>query len=81
MKAKLLNGLNNFLVFDTFLVLLSALWLVVGLMGRTVGLPLGLNLWYKLWPILFTPAIGIFILGGLVSSAISQIRKRRLFSQ
>ncbi len=81
MKEKLLNGLNNFLVFDTFVVVLSALWLLVGLMGRMLGIPLGLDLWYTLWQPVFTPAIGILIIGGVFNGIMGQVRKRLPSSQ
>ncbi len=78
MKDRLLNGLNLVLMLDTFLVLLSFLWLLVALGGRSAGVPLGLDLWFQLWEPVFTPAIGILMGGAILSAAISQIRKRLL---
>lgn len=80
MKDKIFNGLNTLLMYNTFFVLLSFLWLVVALLGHNTGLPLGLNLWYQLWEPLFTPAIGLLIGGALVSGLVSQISKRRISS-
>lgn len=76
MKEKILQSLNWFLTIDTFVVLLSFLWLVIAVVGRAAGVPLGLDLWYKLWEPVFTPAIGLLMGGALVSSAVSWINKR-----
>ena len=76
MKDKLLNLLNTFLVADVFLVLISFLWLVIAVIGRSAGIPLGLDLWYKLWDPLFTPAMGILMAGALISGIISWISRK-----
>ena len=76
MKDKLLQWLNLALMVDLFLVLLSFFWLAIAVAGRAANLPLGLDLWYKLWEPVFTPAIGILMAGALVSGAASWITKR-----
>ncbi len=76
MKDKLLNLLNTVLVADVFLVLISFGWLAVAVIGRSTGIPLGLDLWYKLWEPLFTPAIGILMAGALLSGIISWISRK-----
>ncbi|MBE9125468.1 MULTISPECIES: hypothetical protein [unclassified Coleofasciculus] len=76
MKDTLIYWLNQFLVADVFLVLLSFFWLAIAVFGRSVGIPLGLDLWYRLWEPVFTPAIGILMAGALMSGIISQISKR-----
>ncbi|MEO1372876.1 MAG: hypothetical protein AAFW70_00840 [Cyanobacteria bacterium J06635_10] len=76
MRDKLLNLLNIFLVADVFLVLISFGWLVVAVIGHNAGIPLGLDLWYKLWEPVFTPAIGILMLGALLSGIISWISRK-----
>lgn len=76
MKDTLIYWLNQFLVADVFLVLLSFFWLAIAVFGRSVGIPLGLDLWYRLWEPVFTPAIGILMAGALTSGLISQISKR-----
>jgi hypothetical protein len=76
MKDRLIRWLNQFLVMDVFLVLLSFFWLAIAVIGRSVGVPLGLDLWYRLWEPLFTPAIGLLMAGALMSGLISQISKR-----
>ena len=70
MKDKLLNGLSTFLMWNTFFVLLSFLWFVVALVGRSLNLPLGFDLWYRLWDPVFTPAIGL-LMGGAILSGVS----------
>lgn len=76
MKNKLLDGLNLILVIDTFLVLFSFFWLLIALLGRAAGVPLGLDVWYKLWQPVFTPALGLLMGGAIVSGVVSQIVKR-----
>ncbi len=76
MKDKLLQWFNLALMVDLFLVLLSFFWLAIALIGRSAGVPLGLDLWYKLWEPVFTPAIGIFMAGAILSGVISWVSKR-----
>lgn len=75
MKEQLVNWLNRFLVFDVFLVLFGFFWFGMALIGRSFGVPLGLDLWYKLWQPLFNPAIAILILGALVNWLINKVRQ------
>lgn len=76
MKNKLVNWLNVALVVDTFFVLFSFGWLVVALVGRTTGIPLGLDVWYKLWQPVFTPALGILMGGAILSGVIGRINQQ-----
>ena len=76
MKDKLLNLLNTFLVADVFLVLISFGWLAIAVIGRSTGIPLGLDLWYKLWDPVFTPAMGILMAGALLSGIISWVSRK-----
>jgi hypothetical protein len=76
MKDKLLNWLNLILVADFFLVLFAFFWLGIAVAGHVVHLPLGLDLWYKLWQPVFSPAIGILIAGTVISGLTSWIAKR-----
>jgi ABC-type enterochelin transport system permease subunit len=76
MKDKLLNWINLALVADFFLVLFAFFWLAIAVAGHALHLPLGLNLWYKLWQPVFTPAIGILIAGTIVSGVTSWVAKR-----
>jgi hypothetical protein len=74
--ATLLNWLNLALVANIFLVLLSFFWLVIATIGELNHVPLGLQLWYKLWQPVFTPAIGILMAGALVTGALGWLNKR-----
>lgn len=76
MKDKALNWLNLVLVADTFVVIFSFLWLVVALLGRGSGIPLGLDLWYKLWQPIFTPALGILMVGAVGGGVIRLINQQ-----
>lgn len=76
MKEKLLNWLNLALMADLFLVLLSFFWFAIAVIGRSMDVPLGLDLWYKLWQPVFNPAIGILMLGAIASGVISWVNKR-----
>ena len=72
MKEQFLKWLNIFLVADVFLVLLSFFWFAIAVIGRSSGIPLGFDLWYQLWEPLFTPAIGILMLGAILSWVINK---------
>lgn len=76
MKDRLIGWLNQLLVVDVFLVLLSFLWLAIAVIGRSIGVPLGLDLWYRLWEPVFTPAIGILMAGAILSGLMSWLSKR-----
>ncbi|HEY9634370.1 MAG TPA: hypothetical protein V6D14_13230 [Coleofasciculaceae cyanobacterium] len=76
MKDRLVGWLNQLLMIDVFLVLLSFFWLAIAVVGRSAGVPLGLDLWYRLWEPVFTPAIGILMAGAILSGLISWISKR-----
>ncbi len=76
MKDKLLNWLNLILVADVFLVLFSFFWLAAAVIGRGAGVSLGLDLWYKLWEPVFTPALGVLMGGAILSGLTSWISRK-----
>lgn len=76
MKEKFLQWLNTALMVDLFFVLLSFFWFAAAVVGRSAGVPLGLDVWYKLWDPVMQPAIGILMAGALVSGITSWINKR-----
>ncbi len=49
---------------------------MVAVIGRGANVPLGLDLWYKLWEPVFTPAIGVLMAGAIFSGAASWVAKR-----
>ena len=73
---QIIQWLNLALVADFFLVLFSFFWLAIAVVGHTLSLPLGLDLWYKLWQPVFTPAIGILMAGTIISGLASWINQR-----
>ncbi len=64
------------LVVDLALVLLSFAWFMVAVIGRTLNLDLGLNLWYSLWNPLILPAISVLMAGAIASGVVGWITKR-----
>ncbi len=44
---------------------------------HALKLPLGLDLWYKLWTPVFTPAIGILMAGTIISGIVGKISQLR----
>ena len=76
MKDKLLRLLDLALVADFFFVLCSFFWLVIAVVGRGAGVPLGLDVWYKLWQPVFTPAIGILMSATIISGLSRWVVKR-----
>jgi len=76
MKEKLLNWLNLALMANLFLVLASFLWFAIAVVGRSAKVSLGLDIWYQLWQPLFQPAIGILMLGALLSGLASWLSRK-----
>jgi hypothetical protein len=76
MQNKFLEWLNLALMADLFLVLFSFFWLAAAVIGHSFHLSLGLDLWYRLWQPVFTPAIGILMGGAILSGIASWLSKR-----
>ena len=76
MKDTLLRWLNWALVANLFFVLFSFGWFAIALIGRSLNIPLGFDLWYSLWEPVFTPALGILMGGAILSGAISWVRRK-----
>ncbi|MGJ3245899.1 MAG: hypothetical protein ACFE0I_07490 [Elainellaceae cyanobacterium] len=76
MKDKFLNWLNIALMLNLFLVLVSFFWFAIAVVGRSLDVPLGLEVWYSLWDPLFTPAIGILMAGAILSGITSWVSRR-----
>lgn len=77
MKEKLLMLLDRFLIADVFLVIIAFFWFAIALIGRSMGIPLGWDIWYQLWIPVFNPAIGILFSGALLSWIIKKIGEMR----
>lgn len=76
MLKTLLDWLNIALVANIFFVLFSFFWFAIALLGRSFNIPLGFDLWYRLWEPVFTPAIGILMAGAILSGIAGWINKR-----
>ncbi len=76
MKEQILIWLNRLLVANIFLVILSFFWFVIALIGRSVNIPLGFDIWFSLWEPVFTPAIGILMAGAIMVGLVNQINKQ-----
>lgn len=73
MKEQIVTWLNRILIADVFLVFLGFIWFAVAVIGRSLNIPLGFDLWYKLWQPVFNPAIGILFLGAFATWLINKI--------
>ena len=76
MKEQLLIWLDRFLIADVFLVIFGFLWFAIAVVGKSMGIPLGWEIWYKLWQPVFNPAIGILFMGAFVSWLIKKVGER-----
>ncbi len=76
MKEQFVKWLNRILIFDVFLVIAGFLWFAVAVIGESTGIPLGFQLFQRLWLPLFNPAISILIAGAILSWAINKIQER-----
>lgn len=65
------------LIADFFFVLIVLAWLAAGLglqaMLHTSAL---LDAWFPLWPLVFQPAIGVLMLGALVSGGLNWLKEQ-----
>ncbi len=76
MKEQLLIWLERILIADVFLVIIGFGWFAIALIGKSAGIPLGWDVWYKLWQPVFNPAIGILFTGAFVSWLIKKWNQR-----
>ena len=73
MKEQIAIWLNRILVADVFLIFIGFIWFAIAVAGRYFNIPLGFDLWYRLWIPVFNPAIGILFLGALTTWLINKI--------
>ena len=73
---QLFTWLNRLLVADVFLVLFGFVWFAIAVIGRYLDIPLGFDLWYRLWQPLFNPAIGILFLGAISTWLINFVSRK-----
>lgn len=70
------GGLDRLLVVDVFVVLGGALWFGLGVALHLQGRDTVLGAFQHLWLPLFQPAIGVLMLGALVSGILGWWRRR-----
>ena len=73
MKEQIAIWLNRILVADVFLIFIGFIWFAIAVVGRYLNIPLGFDLWYRLWIPVFNPAIGILFLGALITWLMNKI--------
>ena len=76
MKEKIVIWLNRILIADVFLVFFGFIWFAIAVIGRSINVPLGFDIWYKLWQPLFNPAIGILFLGAFATWSINKLAEK-----
>ena len=75
-KEKIVLWINRLLMADVFIVMLGFLWFAIAVVGRYLNIPLGFDLWYRLWIPVFNPAIGILFLGAFATWGINKISQK-----
>ncbi|KAI8463067.1 MAG: hypothetical protein J3K34DRAFT_527285 [Monoraphidium minutum] len=75
--SPLKETLDKILIADFFVVLAILGWLAagLGLQGATGSSTL-LDAWFPLWPLVFQPAIGVLMLGALVSGGMGWLKEQ-----
>ena len=69
-----LQSLNKFLVFDFFFIVFALVWLITGVLAdKAFGWSGPAELWFSLWTPVFQPAIGILMLGSIVTGTVDNI--------
>lgn len=69
--------LEKLLVADFFLITISLMWFLTGVIQRSITKDSSLlEAWLKLWEPLFQPALGIFMAGTLLSGISKKLEKK-----
>ena len=76
MWGRILNGLNWILVGNLFFVLLSFGWFATAVIGRSLKVDLGLEVWYSLWTPVFQPAIGVLMAGAIAVGILGWVANK-----
>jgi hypothetical protein len=76
MKDLVSRTISWILVVDLGVVLASFTWFLAAVVGRSMNLNLGLDLWYSLWNPLILPAISILMAGAIASGIVGWIGRR-----
>ena len=76
MKDMISRTISWILVIDLGLVLVTFAWFMVAVVGRSMNLNLGLDLWYSLWNPLILPAISVLMAGAIASGIVGWIGRK-----
>lgn len=76
MKDMISRTISWILVVDLGLVLMAFAWFMAAVVGRSMNLNLGLDLWYSLWNPLILPAISVLMAGAIASGIMGWIGRR-----
>lgn len=75
--VKLYYWLNKLLLLDVFLVFGFFGWFVVAAIAQNSGLDLGMGLWQQLWMPVIQPALGLVMLGAIMSGVVSRLVNKK----
>jgi TRAP-type C4-dicarboxylate transport system permease small subunit len=76
MRERISSIISWILVVDLGLVLISFGWFLAAVVGQSMNVDLGLDLWYSLWNPLILPAISVLMAGAIASGIVGWISKR-----
>ncbi|QQE66955.1 hypothetical protein GFS31_36600 [Leptolyngbya sp. BL0902] len=76
MKDMISRTISWILVVDLGLVLAAFAWFMAAVVGRSMNLNLGLDLWYSLWNPLILPAISVLMAGAIASGVMGWIGRK-----
>jgi TRAP-type C4-dicarboxylate transport system permease small subunit len=76
MRERISSIISWILVVDLGLVLISFGWFLAAVVGQSMNVNLGLDLWYSLWNPLILPAISVLMAGAIASGIVGWISKR-----
>lgn len=69
--------IDKVLIADFFFICVALAWLAAGVAEKSsVNSTRLLDSWYPLWTLLFQPALGVLMLGALVSGAAGWLRNK-----
>ncbi len=76
MKDVISRTISWILVVDLGLVLMAFAWFMAAVLGRSMNLNLGLDLWYSLWNPLILPAISVLMAGAIASGVVGWLGRK-----
>ena len=76
MRERISSIISWILVVDLGIVVLSFGWFLAAVIGQSMNVNLGLNLWYSLWDPFILPAISVLMAGAIASGIVGWVSKR-----